>query len=88
MVRYLTLNLGGLGSDPRLVEQQSWIKCSINKIRRCPGGWRKLYNEELHNLYSSPSIIRIIKSRRMRWAGHVVRMGEKRIAYRILMGNS
>jgi hypothetical protein len=35
------------------------------------GGWRKLYNEELHNLYSSPSIIRIIKSRRMRWAGHV-----------------
>jgi hypothetical protein len=39
------------------------------------GGWRKLYNEELHNLYSSPSIIRIIKSRRMRWAGHVARMG-------------
>jgi hypothetical protein len=35
------------------------------------GGWRKLYNEELHNLYSSPSIIRMIKSRRMRWAGHV-----------------
>jgi hypothetical protein len=39
------------------------------------GGWRKLHNEELHNLYSSPSIIRMIKSRRMRWAGHVVRMG-------------
>jgi hypothetical protein len=39
------------------------------------GGWRKLHNEELHNLYSSPSIIRIIKSRRMRWAGHVARMG-------------
>jgi hypothetical protein len=39
------------------------------------GGWRKLYNEELHNLYSSPSIIRVIKSRRMRWAGHVTRMG-------------
>jgi hypothetical protein len=36
------------------------------------GGWRKLHNEELHNLYSSPSIIRIIKSRRMRWAGHAV----------------
>jgi hypothetical protein len=48
------------------------------------GGWRKLHNEELHNLYTSPSIIRIIKSRRMRWAGHVARMGEKRnvcIAY-------
>jgi hypothetical protein len=42
--------------------------------------------EELHNLYSSPSIIRMIKSRRMRWAGHVPRMGEKRNAYRILMG--
>jgi hypothetical protein len=38
------------------------------------GGWRKLHNEELHNLYSSPSIIRIIKSMRMRWAGHVARM--------------
>jgi hypothetical protein len=42
------------------------------------GEWRKLHYEELHNLYSSPSIIRIIKSRRMRWAGHVARMGEKR----------
>jgi hypothetical protein len=42
------------------------------------GGWRKLLNEELHNLYSSPSIIIIIKSRRMRWAVHVARMGEKR----------
>jgi hypothetical protein len=41
------------------------------------GGWRKVHNEELHNLYCSPSIIRIIKSRRMRWVGHVVRMGEK-----------
>jgi hypothetical protein len=50
------------------------------------GGWRKLHNEELHNLYSSPSIIRIIKSRRMRWAGHVARVGEERNAYRILVG--
>jgi hypothetical protein len=50
------------------------------------GGWRKLYNEELHNLYSSPSIIGIIKSRRMRWAGHVARMGEKRNVYRLLVG--
>jgi hypothetical protein len=40
------------------------------------GGWRKLHNEELHSLYCSPSIIRIIKSRRMRWAGHVARLGE------------
>jgi hypothetical protein len=43
------------------------------------GGWRKLHNEELRNLYSSSSIIRMIKSRRMRWTGHVVRMREKRI---------
>jgi hypothetical protein len=50
------------------------------------GGWRKLHNEEFHNLYSSPSIIRIIKSRRMRWAGHVVRMGEERNACRTLVG--
>jgi hypothetical protein len=49
-------------------------------------GWRKLYNEELYNLYSSPNIIRIIKSRRMRWAGHVARMGEKRNVYRLLAG--
>jgi hypothetical protein len=42
------------------------------------GEWRKLHNEELHNLYSSPDIIRQIKSRRIRWAGHVTRMGEER----------
>jgi hypothetical protein len=52
---------------------------------RVTGGWRKLHNEELHNLYSSPSIIVIIKSRRMRWAGHVARMGEKRNVYRLLV---
>jgi hypothetical protein len=50
------------------------------------GNWGKLHNEKLHDLYSSPSVIRMIKSRRMRWAGHVARMGEKRNAYRILVG--
>jgi hypothetical protein len=49
------------------------------------GGWRKQRNEELHSLYSSPSIIRMIKSRRMRWTGHVARMGEKRNTYRKLV---
>jgi hypothetical protein len=48
--------------------------------------WRKLHNEQLHDLYSSPSIIRIIKARSMAWAGHVSRMGEKRNAYRLLVG--
>jgi hypothetical protein len=49
------------------------------------GGWRKLHNEELHNLYSSQRIIRIINSRRMRWTGYVARMGEKRNVYRLLV---
>jgi hypothetical protein len=50
------------------------------------GQWRKLHIEELHDLYSSPSIIRIMKSRKMRWAGHVARMGERRNAYRLSVG--
>jgi hypothetical protein len=50
------------------------------------GGWRKLHNEELHGLYTSPSIVRVIKARRMRWARHVARMGEVRDAYNILVG--
>jgi hypothetical protein len=50
------------------------------------GEWRMLHNGELHNLYSSPDIIRQIKSRRMRWAGHVARMGEGRKVYRVLVG--
>jgi hypothetical protein len=50
------------------------------------GGWRKLQNEELHNLYSLPSIIRIIKSRRTRWAGHVARIGEKKKVYKLFVG--
>jgi hypothetical protein len=50
------------------------------------GEWRRLHNEELNDLYSSPNIIRVIKPRTMRWAGHVARMGEGRGAYRILVG--
>jgi hypothetical protein len=50
------------------------------------GSRRKLYNDELHGLYSSPNIVRVIKSKRMRWAGHVVHMGEGRGVYRVLVG--
>ena len=50
------------------------------------GEWRKLHNEELNDLYSSPNIVQVIKSRRMRWAGHVARMGEMRGVYRVLVG--
>jgi hypothetical protein len=56
------------------------------KSAEVTGGWEKMHNEELRSLYSSPSIIRMIKSRRMRWTGHVARMGEKRNAYRIMVG--
>jgi hypothetical protein len=52
------------------------------KWDKVTGEWRKLHNEELHNLYSSSDIIRQVKSRRMRWAGHVARMGEERKVYK------
>jgi hypothetical protein len=50
------------------------------------GEWRQLQNEELNDLYSLPNIVRVVKSRRMRWAGHVVRMGEERGVHRVLVG--
>jgi hypothetical protein len=58
----------------------------IGSLVSLTGEWRKLHSEELHILYSSPNIIRQIKSRRMRWAGHVARMGKGRNVYRVLMG--
>ena len=50
------------------------------------GEWRRLHKEELNDLYSSPNIVRVIKSRRMRWVGHAARIGEERGAYRVLVG--
>ena len=52
------------------------------------GEWRKLHNEELNDLYCSPNIVQVIKSRRMRWAGHVACMGERRGVYRVLVGKT
>jgi hypothetical protein len=52
------------------------------------GEWRRLHNKELYALYSSPNIIQVIKSRRLRWAGHVACMGEKRGTYRVLVGKT
>ena len=55
-------------------------------FREVTGEWRKLHNEELNDLYSLPNIVCVVKSRRMRWAGHVARMGEDRGVHRVLVG--
>ncbi|KAJ4431809.1 hypothetical protein ANN_20414 [Periplaneta americana] len=70
----------------RLFENKVLRKIFGAKRDEVTGEWRKLHNTELHALYSSPDIIRNIKSRRLRWAGHVARMGESRNAYRVLVG--
>jgi hypothetical protein len=58
------------------------------KWEEVAGGWRRLHNEELHNLCDSPNIVRVIKSRMVRWAGHVAHVGEMINAYKILVGKS
>jgi hypothetical protein len=77
-----------LGEEPRLRVFENRVLRRIfgSKRDEVMEEWRKLYNEELCDLYTSPSIIRIIKSRRMRWVGHVARMGAKRNAYRLMVG--
>jgi hypothetical protein len=62
------------------------LKKIFGPKREEDGSWRKLHNDELHSLYSSPNNVRVIKSRSMRWAGHVARMGEGKNIYRILVG--
>ncbi|PNF29483.1 hypothetical protein B7P43_G04554, partial [Cryptotermes secundus] len=72
----------------RMFENRVLSRIFRSKRGHVTGGWSKLHYEELHNLYSSPSVIRMIKSGRMRWAGQVARMGEKKNTCRILVGNS
>ena len=67
----------------RVFENKVLRKIPRAKRDEITGEWRKLYNAELHALYSSPNIIRNFKSRRLRWAGHVARMGQSRNAYRV-----
>jgi hypothetical protein len=70
----------------RVLENRVLRRTLAPKRDEMTGEWRKLHNKELCDLYSSPSIIRITKSRRIRWAGHVARMRETRNAYRLLVG--
>ena len=69
----------------RILENRVLRRIFGSKRDEVTGEWRKQHNEELNDLYSLPSIVRVIKSRRMRWAGHVARMGQRRGAYRILV---
>ena len=70
----------------RVYENMVLRRIFVPRMNEVTGEWRRLHNEELNDLYSSPNIVRVIKSRRMRWAGYVARMGEEREAYRVLVG--
>jgi hypothetical protein len=75
-----------LGEEHRLRVFENRVLRIFGLKREEDGSWRKLHNDELHSLYSSPNIVRVIKSKMMRWVGHVARMGEGRGVYRILVG--
>jgi hypothetical protein len=76
-----------LGEEHRLrVFDNRVLRKIFGPKREEDGSWRKLHNDELHSLYSSPNIVRVIKSRRMRGTGHMARIGEGRCAYRVLVG--
>jgi len=79
------------------LREERKLRVFVNKVLRrifgprsdeVTGDWTRLHNEELNDLYCSPNIVRVIKSRRMRWAGHVARMGEERGVYSVLLGKS
>jgi len=73
---------------PRVFENRVLRRIFGPKRDKVKGEWRKLHNEELNDMYSSPNIVRVIKSRRMRWVGHVARMGVRRGVYRVLVGKA
>jgi hypothetical protein len=76
-----------LGEEHRLsVSENRVLRRIFGPKTEEDGSWRKLHNDELHSLYSSPNIVTVIKSRRLRWAGHVARMGEGRGVHRVLVG--
>jgi hypothetical protein len=92
---HLPVVLYGCGTWSLTLREEHRLRVYKNRVLRrifgprrdkVAGDWRKLHNEELHNLYFSPNRIRMIKSRGMRWTGHVTRMREMRNAYRILVG--
>jgi hypothetical protein len=70
----------------RVFQNRVLRRISGTKRDEVTGGWRKLHNEELHNLHSSPNIIRMTKSKRMRWVGHLTRRGAERKVSRVLVG--
>jgi hypothetical protein len=77
-----------LGEEHRLrVFENRVLRKIFGPKRKEDGSWRKLHNDELHDLYSSPNIVRVNKSMRMRWAGHVARIGECRGVYWVLVGS-
>jgi hypothetical protein len=75
------------GTRLRVFENRMLRRVFGPKRDEVAGEWRKLHNEELNDLYSLPNIVRVVKSRRMRWAGYVARMGEERGVHRVLVEN-
>jgi len=76
------------GRKLRVFDNMVLRRIFVPRRDKVTGEWRRLQNKELNDFYSSPNIVRVIKSRRMRWAGHVTRMGEERGVYRVLVGKS
>ena len=94
---FVTQNIYGCETWSLTLRKERRLRVFRNRVLRrifgpswdeVTGQWRKLHNEELNDLYSSPNIFRVIKSRRMRWAGHVAGTGDRRGVYRVLVGNS